>query len=358
MKIITKYLLLKYLKYFIIILISLELFFAGFDYLQNYARLPQSANLQLLYLLYNGFFILTITLPLSILFAWLVTLSVLIKENSLVSFYSLGLSKKSFLTPIITISFILTSFLMILQSSPLAYSYEQKNKILKNQYFVNEKSNILLKYNDNFIYFKKLFPLEKKAIDIHIFKIKNNQLIQTIIAKKAYYQNDRWYVIDAKIISKPDNIIWEESKLKVSYEKFLYTLKGFKPEVISNVYKAKVQYSIPDAIYTILLFENQELNTNKIKAILYSKLFVPYFVLPILIMIFLYTNISSRFFNMGRFISFGVFISLVVWAIFFLLQKLSLGNVLNAELALLLPLAIIIIITKIVYNKKSFNSLE
>jgi lipopolysaccharide export system permease protein len=229
---------------------------------------------------------------------------------------------------------------------------------LKNQYFVNEKSNILLKYNDNFIYFKKLFPLEKKAVDIHIFKIKNNQLIQTIIAKKAYYQNDRWYVIDAKIISKPDNIIWEESKLKVSYEKFLYTLKGFKPEVISNVYKAKVQYSIPDAIYTILLFENQELNTNKIKAILYSKLFVPYFVLPILIMIFLYTNISSRFFNMGRFISFGVFISLIVWAIFFLLQKLSLGNVLNAELALLLPLAIIIIITKIIYNKKSLNSLE
>jgi lipopolysaccharide export system permease protein len=352
LKIVSKYILLKYLKYFIIILVSLELFFAGFDYLQNYAKLPESANLQLLYLLYNGFFILTITLPLSILFAWLVTLAVLIKENALVSFYALGLSKKSFLLPIIIISFILTSFLLLLQSTSLAYSYEQKNKILKNQYFVNEKSNILLKYNDNFIYFKKLYPLEKKALDIHIFKVKNHQLIQTTIAKKAYYQNNKWYIIDAKIITKPDNIVWEESKLTVNYEKFLDTLEGFKPEVISNVYQAKVQYSIPDAIYTILLFENQDLNTNKIKAILYSKLFVPYFVLPILILIFLYTNISSRFFNVSSFISLGVFLSLVVWAIFFLLQKLSLGNLINAELALLLPLIIIIVYTRIIYSKK------
>ncbi len=351
MKIITKYLLKIYLKFFFIILISLELFFAGFDYMQNASFLPNSANLQLLYLLYNSFFILTITLPLSILFAWVITLTVLVKENALVSFYSLGVSRRQVVLPVLFVSFFITSVLIGLQSTDLAYSYEQKNKILNNKYFVSEKNNILLKYNDNFVYFKKLFPLEKKAIDIHIFKVKNNQLVQIIIAKKAYYQKNRWYVVDAKIITKSEHIVLDKSKLNITYEKFLFTLNGFKPEIINNVYKSKVQYSIPDAIYTIQLFSQQNQNTNKIKAILYSKIFVPYFILPILVLIFLYTKISSRLFNSSAFISVGIFSTLIIWGIFFLLQKLSVGNILNAEIALLLPLFGIIIYTKIYFDK-------
>ena len=352
MKIITKYLLLKYLKYFFIILISLELFFLGFDYLQTYKLLPDSANLKLLYILYNGFYILTITLPLSLLFGWVLTIAVMIKDNNLISFYSLGVSKKEILLPILMLAFLVNIILMVLQTTSLAYSLEVKTKILNNKYFINEKSNILLKYNNNFVFFKKLFPLEKKAVDIRIFTVDNNQLIQTIIAKKAYYQNDKWYIIDAKIIKKPENIFWEDSKLDVSYEKFLYTLEGFKPEIINNVYKSKVQYSITDAIYTILLFNKQELNTNKIEAILYSKIIVPFFVLPILILIFLYSNISSRFFHTGKFISLWVFSSLFTWGIFFLLQKLAIGNILNAKLSLILPILLLFILTYFIYKKR------
>ena len=51
MKIITKYLLSKNIKYFLIILISLEIFFVGIDLLQYFTRLPNSANLQLLYII-------------------------------------------------------------------------------------------------------------------------------------------------------------------------------------------------------------------------------------------------------------------------------------------------------------------
>ena len=352
MKLITKYLLLKYLKYFFIILISLEIFFIGIDFLQNVSKLPQSANLQLLYLIYNGFFILTITLPLSIVFAWVITLTFLIKENTLVSFYSLGVSKHQILLPIILISIILTSILIALQTTSLAYSYEQKRKILKNQFFINEKSNIFLKYNDNFIYFDKLYPLEKKAVGIKIFKVKNKQLIQTILAKKAYYQNNKWYVIDAKIITKPEKIDWDSSKLNITYEKFLYTLEGFKPEVINNVYKAKVQYSISDAIYTILLFEKQNLNTDKIRAILYSKIFTPFFVIPLIIFIFVFSKPSGRFFKMGQFVSFGILSTLGIWGVLFFLQKISTSSLINPEVGLILPLMVAFIISMVLYKKQ------
>jgi len=352
MKLITKYLLFKYLKYFFIILISLEIFFMGFDFLQNVDNLPKSANLQLLYLVYNGFFILTITLPLSILFAWIVTLTFLIKENTLISFYSLGVSKKAVIFPIVFLSIALTSILLVMQMTELAYSSEQKSKILNNNFFVNEKYNILLKYNNNFVYFQKLYPLEKKAENIKIFKIEEGQLVETIMAKSAYYQDNKWYVVDAKILSKPKKIEWKNSKLDLRYEKFLYTLDGFKPEIISNVYKANIEYSISDAVYTILLFDKQGLNTDKIRAILYGKLFVPFMVVPLLILFFAYSSISGRFFKAGQFISISILLALGLWGVFFFLQKLATANLILPEIALLLPLGLLLSYSFVMYQKR------
>ena len=94
MSILTKYIIEKYLKNFIIILLSLEIFFVGIDFLQNFKSIPQSANLQLLYIFYNAFFTLTLTLPLSIVFAWISTLITFIKNNEYVAFYSLGAGRR------------------------------------------------------------------------------------------------------------------------------------------------------------------------------------------------------------------------------------------------------------------------
>ena len=352
MKIITKYLLLKYLKYFFIILISLEFFFVGIDLLQNLGKLPNSANLQLLYVIYNAFFTFTITLPLSLVFAWIVTLTVLVRNNELVSFYSLSISKSDILKPILILSAIITLLLIVLQTTPLAYSSQSKNKILDNSYFVNEKTNIFLKYNDYFVYFKRLYPLEKKAEDIHIFKTKNQDVEEIIVAQKAYFQNNRWYVIDAKIITKPEIINWNSSKLKISHEKFLYTLEGFEPKIINNVYKGDTQFSIIDAIRTILLLENQDFNTNKIKTILYGQVFMPFFVLPLIVIIFLLTNPSSRFFNTAWFTTLTIFMTLIIWGVLFLLQKLSLGGIILGEICTIMPLVILFFVTYYIYNKK------
>ena len=352
MSIFTKYLLGKYLKHFFIILFALELFFIGIDFLQNIKNLPQSANLQLLYLLYNGFFTLTITLPLSIVFGFIITLTICIKNNEIISFYSLGISKKQLIRPILIISTIFTLILIGLQTTPLAYSYEQKSKILKNKFFVSEKSNIFLKYNNYFVYFEKLYPIEKRALNIHIYKIENNNVVETIIAKKAFYKNKKWYVIDAKIVNKPKNIDWDKSKLTVTYEKFLYTLEGFEPKIINNVYKTKSYFAIFDAIKAIKLLEEQDFNTNKIKAILYSHLFTPFFIIPLIIVIFVYSGTSSRFFNTARFISISIFITLLLWGILFLLQKLSVGGILLAEIAIIVPFFILLFIAKFLYFQR------
>lgn len=352
MKILTRYILGKYFKSFFIILISLEGFFIGIDFLQNIKNLPSSANLQLLYLFYNGFFTLTITLPLSIVFGWIITLAFLIRNNELVSFYSFGISKKMILNPIILTSTFITLLLIGLQMTPLAYAYEKKTKILNDKFFVSEKSNIFLKYNEYFVYFKKLFPLEKKAVGIIIFKLKNNNVIETIIAKQAFYKNKKWYVEDAKIITKPEKIDWDKSKLTISHKQYLYTLDRFEPKIINSVYQSNSYFSILDAIEAIKLLKYQDFNIDKIKSILFGNLFTPFFIIPLIIIFFIYSGISSRFFNTNQFISISIFVSLILWGLLFLLLKLSIGSVILPEIGILMPLIILFFISTLLYIKK------
>ena len=276
MSILSKFILKKYIINFIIVLISLELFFVGIDYLQNFKNIPSSANLQLLYILYNSFFTLTLALPLSIVFGWIITLVIFIKNNEFVAFNALGATRKDIFMPVVFTSIFLLISLIMLQMTPLAYSYDQKRKILDNEYFSSTKTDIFLKYDDYYVYFKKLLPLEKKGENIHIFKVINNDVVETIIAEKAYFQNNRWYVVDAKIITKPENINIDESKLDIRYEKFLHTLDGFKPKILDSVYENKSEFSILDAISALILLKEQGINTQKIRGIIYNQLIIPF----------------------------------------------------------------------------------
>lgn len=340
MNILTQYLLKKFLRFFFIILFALEIFFVGFDLIQHLKELPNSANLQLLYIFYNSFFTLTITLPLSLIFAWIVTVAAYIKSNEMVAFLSLGVKPNEIYTPIIKISLVIIVILVGLQSTPMAYSYEEKGKILKGTYFTSTKSDLFLKYNDHFVYMKKLYPFEKRAEDIHIFKIKNNDMSESILAKKAYFQNNRWYIIDAKIIKKPLNINWDDSFINIKHEKFLYTLEDFKPNILNSVYEAKSNFSIIDAVQALALLSKQTVNTDKIRSALYYQLFSSFFVIPILLLIYKLTPINSRFFNLGGFTSVSIFSTLIIWGIFFMLYKLSLGGVIIPEIGIILSLFI------------------
>ncbi|MDK2091025.1 LptF/LptG family permease [Aliarcobacter butzleri] len=352
MSILSKYILKKYLINFIIVLISLELFFVGIDYLQNFKNIPASANLQLLYILYNSFFTLTLALPLSIVFGWIVTLVLFIKNNEFVAFNALGATRKNIFMPVVIVSISLLITLIFLQMTPLAYSYEQKRKILNDEYFSNTKSDIFLKYNEYYVYFQKLLPLEKKAENIHIYKVKGDNLVETIIGEKAYFQNDKWYVVDVKVINKPENIDINNSKLDVRYEKFLHTLEGFKPKILDNVYESKSDFSIMDAVSALILLKDQGMNTQKIRTILYNQLIIPFFIIPILILVYSFASLNSRFFNMAKFVSFSIFGTLIVWGFFFLVFRLTSSGTVIPEISMLLTMFIWVIFSIYFYNKK------
>ncbi len=286
------------------------------------------------------------------IFAWVITLSTIIKSNELVAMLSLGVDKKRVYKPIIYTSLVFLFLLLAAQTTPLAYAYDEKSKILDGEYFVDKKEDIFLKYNDYFVYFKKLYPLEKLAQGVHIFKIKDDDIIENISAKKAYFKNNRWYVVDAKVIKKPHILNWENSKLEITHEKFLHTLEGFKPKILDNVYDSKSLFSITDAISAIILLKNQDVSTDKIRSALYFQLVGSFFIIPLIALIFIFTSINSRSFSLGSFVSLSIFGTLIIWGIFFMLHKFSTGGIVSPEVTLLLPLFLWYLISYIVFKKK------
>ena len=106
-------------------------------------------------------------------------------------------------------------------------------------------------------------------------------VVETIVAQKAYFQNNKWYIVDAKITTKPKELDMN-SKLTIKYEKFLNTLDGFQPKILDNVYEARNDSSLLDAINAMFLLEKQGVNTSKIRGNIYNQLFVPFFIIPLL----------------------------------------------------------------------------
>ncbi|MDY0365428.1 MAG: LptF/LptG family permease [Arcobacteraceae bacterium] len=356
MSILQKYIFSKYLKLFLIILFSLELFFVIFEFVQNLDAIPSSANLVALYIFYNAIFTLTIALPLSLVFAWIVMLIIMIRNNEIISIFSLGSRKRNLFLPVITINLLAILTLVALQSSPLAYAYEKKKQILEGDYFSSLKEDIFVKYDNFYVYFKKLYPLENRAEDIEIFELSDKDLLQSISAKKAYFQNNRWYVIDANIIKKPKEMDFDKTKLEYSYEKFIYTLDGFKPKILDNVYTQNANYSIIDALEAYFVLSKQGVNTDKIRAIIYYQTIIPLFAIPLVFMYYMFISMSNRFFEPKIYTSATIFGTLFVWGGFFLFYKFGISGVILPELALVLPFVILCLVAYLIYLKKSIPS--
>ena len=352
MKIITKYLIKRYIKLFFVILLSLELFFVGIDFIQEIKFLPKSANLQILYILYNSFFTLSIVLPLSLIFSWVALIISLINNNEFIAFYSVGATKKHIIRPVIFIVLLFTIILIALQSTPLAYSKQQKQKISRGEYFSNSKKNIFLKYNDYFVYFKKLLPIEQKAQGIYIYSIKNGDVVEIITADTAYFVDNKWYALNTKTIKKPTNIDWNSS-ITIVQNEFLNTLDGFKPKILDNVYSTRTNYSVFDGIQAWILLKKQGLDTQLIRSKLYYNVFVPFFVIPTIILIFLYSSVSARFFSINKFSSIAILLTLSSWGFLFFLSTIAAGSLIIPEVSLLLPLVLLYIFAYKQYIKKS-----
>jgi lipopolysaccharide export system permease protein len=340
-----------YLKYFILIFVSLEMFFVGIDFMYNYEKLSDSANIKVIYLSYSAISAFSLIVPLAIVLALIVLSYRLIKHSEFIALYSIGYSRKNVIKPIFLISLAISIVFISINFTELAYSKERMENILKNKTLSSTKENIFLKNYNQYIYFEKLLPIEQKAIGVKVFTIQDNYLSTVMYAKEAKFINDEWQVRDAILYKIPKNANFKGGKLSIDDIKNINLFKGFKPTILDNVYDAKIQLSISDAISAISLLSKQDIDTSKVRGTLYNFLIYPFFASFLLIIIFYYMPISNRLSNVLYFNSMSIFGVLVIWGGLYSLVRFSTIGTINPEIAILLPISIVVS-SAIYYYKK------
>ena len=350
----TIYIIKHYLIYISIILFSLIIFFVYADYISNVKYLPDSANIKFLYIAYKSFYAFDLLLPISLIFALITTKIKFIKNNFLIAIYSLGYNKKDVLLPFLVSAMIITLLKVLLNFTPLTYSYEKADSLTRlNNKYAGITYNLFFKYKDYYIYFNKLYPSIQKAKNIRIFKINDRNLVEVLNAKKANYKDYHWTMQDVNIIIKPKEFSIKNSKIKIIKEKEIKILKGFRPNILDQIYEGKVSFNIIDAIESIILLKSQGININKIKTSLYGSTIYPFFAPFLIIIVFYLVPLSSRFIKVSLFGFIAIITSLMVWGFLFALFKFTSSQVISPEYGIILPVFIILLISIFFWIKEN-----
>jgi len=332
----------KYVKNLLLILFSLSLFYIIIDAIGNFSKLPSAINLQVLYFYYNFLYSTDIFYPLSLVFAFLLTLLEMVKFNELISLYSVGFSIKKILKPFLIISFFVFFIFIIFGISKYAYSKEYAKAILNKQKYTT--ANLFLKYQNNIIYIEKINPLLQEAYNMEIFVIRNNNLVKAIFAKKAIFKDDKWFCKNAKIIYfYKDKIIKEQKDISF--------LKNFKPKILSNLKKLN-SISFYDAFIAIKVFK--DVNINNILAILFFKIFTPLSLIGLIVIFLIYAPIHIRVSNLSFFMIKSVFITIFMWGVEILIYKFAKQGVMHPYFLMLPAIIVYLYIIYLIRRKDGF----
>ncbi len=329
------------------ILFGLSSAFAVIDYFQHIQDLNVSSNYQILYIFYMWQEALGLLYPLAIVFAVIMTKLSLVKSNTMGAFHAFGYNKKRLFLPIFSVVILTYGIFVGLNTTEFAYAKDKAEVLLANEINAYDVNDVFFKYNDTFVYVKKLDPIKKTLSDITIFKVEGHQVRYTIHAQTAEYDNAEWKAKDATLKTH----IYKNGKLvkyKVEHKESITTLHGYKPKILTSLYEGKA-LNIIDAYHTWQLFQKQGLNSDKIRAVLYNKIIVPLFSIALALILFFKLPFHARMMSLGSVIAFSLGATFIIWGILFGLNQMGSNGVLIPELSAILPIALLLLYAIFVY---------
>lgn len=338
-----KYIALHYLKSFLIILISLVLFVVSFDYMNMSEEADLSANLLVIYFVYRTFYSIEILLPIALVFAMIMTKVFLIKSNYLVAFYSTGYTKMDVLKPIITVSLGVVFAHIAFHSFPsFARANEFAKSIKEYSSYQSATRDLFFTYKEKYIYIAKMEPLKKEATDLRIFSMKESSLYEVLVAKKATYIDDSWFIEEADLLTKPQDISFSSPGITTTKNNSLRVLDGFRPKILDQVYEGTVKFTIGEAIESLIILKEEGVDNSNIITALYKIFIYPFFAPLMAVIIFFFVPVSVRFLNVSLF-SFGAVLStLVVWGILYMFIELATNKTVAPEVGIIAPIVILV----------------
>ncbi|HFQ61037.1 MAG TPA: YjgP/YjgQ family permease [Epsilonproteobacteria bacterium] len=333
-----RYLAKHYIKNLVSILFGLSFAFAAIDYFQ-YSQGLHSFSHKILYIFYMWQEALGLLYPLAIVFALIMTKLSFVKNNTMGAFHAFGYDKKRLFLPLLIVSLCVYGIFMLLHTTEFSYAKDKANLLLKNELGAYDVNDLFFKYNDTFVYIKKLDPVEKKIKDITIFKVEGYQVRYTIHAPSAKFTGNEWNAKNATIKTH----VYKQGELErytSEYKESIQTLEGYKPKIIESLYEGKT-LNIMDAYSTWQLLNKQHLNSDKIRASFYDKVIVPLFSIALMLILFFKLPFHARMMNTGGVIALSLGATFVIWGILFGLNQIGSNGVLSPEMTAIFPILLL-----------------
>lgn len=213
LKILQKYLLGEFLKYFVITLLSLILFYIVVDFISNIGAFTKHSpefKYIILYFFYKLPEVTYRVLPLSVLLATLLSISFFNKNNEIMAIKSSGLSMLKFFTPLIIFGVALSIFAFLLSNFVAVRSNVLRRVVMQKDINKNKlyKAGSVYKYTTKhiFIHYKQFIitaeamePASKiiKGVSVYMFNSKF-VLIKRYIAENGYFGKKDLELINAE----------------------------------------------------------------------------------------------------------------------------------------------------------------
>ena len=330
-----KYVIFHYVKNMLIILLGLTGLFTGLDFLMNGSSLT-SFNMKILYAFSKWQESLNLLYPLAIIFGAIWTKISFIKQNTEASFYALGVTRKEFSKPFLLIAILTYLFFVGLNFTSFATAHDTSKMIEQKQYGISKTEDLFFKYNNSFIYIETLIPKRYKMEKLTIFKMKDNQVVETFTAKEAWYNIHEWVALDA--IKKSKRIDDKgDSYLKVEEIPLLHTLKNYQPKILKSIYDGK-ELTLSESFMSYPLLKNQGLSTDSLRADIYSKVIMPLFSIALLMILLFSFPFHARYMNITATSMKALGGTLFTWGILFALQGMGANGTFLPELVIILPI--------------------
>jgi lipopolysaccharide export system permease protein len=335
-----RYLAKLYAKNLFAILFGLSFAFAAIDYFQHIQELDVSGSYKILYIFFMWQEALGLLYPLAIVFALIMTKLTMVKQGTMGVLHAFGYSKKRLLAPMMLIAVLTYGAFIALHTTEFSYAKDKAKALLENQINAYNVNDLFFKYNDTFVYMKRLDPIHKRLENITIFKVKGHKILYTIHAPQATFDGVQWYAHDAVLKTHMYNRKGYLLRYTVVHKPEISTLKGYKPKIIESLYEGKA-LNIIDAYNTWKLLKKQHLNSDKIRSALYEKTVVPLFSLAMLLILFLKLPFHARMLNLGVVIALSLGTTFLVWGILFGLGQIGANGVLPPEITALAPIVLL-----------------
>ena len=334
-----RYLSTHYAKNLLAILLGLSFTFAFIDYFQHIEHLEGSLNSKILYVFYMWQSSLGMLYPLAIVFAVIMTKLALVKQNTMGVLHAFGYTKRKLFFPIFVVAFSTYLLFLYLHTTSFSYSRDKAKMLLENHGYSYHVNDLFFKYNDTFVYIKKLDPIKKQITDMTIFNVEGNRVSYTIRAPEARFSGEEWIAQNATVKTHhyADGVL---THYTVEKRKRVVTLQGYKPKIIESLYEGK-SLNVIDAYNTWKLLRIQHLNSDKIRAAIYDKVIVPLFALALAIILFFKLPFHARMMNLGGVIALSLGMTFLIWGVLFGLAQIGSNGVLLPELTAIVPILLL-----------------